>query len=438
MIIGRGSGMARERSRDLTGRQKRLLVRPPASEEMARVPAMAAPYPPSTHAILAFMPGARRARLQLLIGPLVVAAALGAAACSGGAAPGQATSTTGPAAGSTAATTTTTTTAPPAATSPLPSSGPLQVGAAVAIPFSADRVTAAESPDGAVFVSPQDPVGNAPTIVWVVDPTGPAAIAEHMPGGVAALAADGTNLYVASYGAVVAFDRSTGNQDAQWSLPPVNAANASDDGLVSLAAAGGAVLVSVTQGDTVSVYRIDPSSSAPPKRIVQGLGDAVGPDGSVYYETGDHHLAVRRPDGTTTTGPVLAHAPNGLGGGVQYVSAVAGGGVWVSEPAGQGLDAQFTTFGTANLAQLASFGGSVTNTVADTAAGPLLLVAAGASSECPQAAPTNPTSCVFRTGLDGAVSDPVGVGAAVTLIGPAPAVVASDTTTDQFDLFRLS
>ena len=38
----------------------------------------------------------------------------------------------------------------------------------------------------------------------------------------------------------------------------------------------------------------------------------------------------------------------------------------------------------------------------------------------------------------GAVSDPVPVGAAVTLIGPGPAVVVSDTSTGQFDLVRLS
>ena len=47
-------------------------------------------------------------------------------------------------------------------------------------------------------------------------------------------------------------------------MPPVHAANSSDDDLVALAAAGGKVFVSVTQGNTVSVYRIDPASSAAP------------------------------------------------------------------------------------------------------------------------------------------------------------------------------
>ena len=36
------------------------------------------------------------------------------------------------------------------------------------------------------------------------------------------------------------------------------------------------------------------------------------------------------------------------------------------------------------------------------------------------------------------MSDPVGVGSAVNLLGPGPAVVVSDTATGQFDLVRLS
>ena len=38
----------------------------------------------------------------------------------------------------------------------------------------------------------------------------------------------------------------------------------------------------------------------------------------------------------------------------------------------------------------------------------------------------------------GSVSNAVGVGSAVTLLGPQPAVIASDTNTGQFDLNRLS
>jgi hypothetical protein len=347
-------------------------------------------------------------------------------------------------------TSTTTTTAPPTSTTsttaattgstlpPVSTTGPLQVGAPIALPFAADRVTAAESPDGAVFAAPQDPTSPSPTIAWVVDGNGPALIAEHVATGIAALAADGTNFYAATYSNVYAYNRSTGNQDGQWTTPTVQDANTSNSDLVSLAAAGGAVFVSVTRGNTVSVYRIDPGSSAAPRLLVRGLGDAIGPDGSVFYERADHALVALCPNGTSQAGPMLADKPSGLGGGVQYLDAVAGGAVWVSQPAGQGLDASYTTYDAATLHVLGSYNGSVTSTLADSAAGALVLEPAGSNPACPQASPTTPSSCVFRITPQGAATDPVGVGAAVRLLGPGPAVIASNTTSGQFDLMRLS
>src|SRR5208283_4773980 len=112
----------------------------------------------------------------------------------------------------------------------------------------------------------------APSVAWVVDGNGPAAIAEHVPTGIAALAADSANFYAATYTTVYAYDRASGNQDGQWPLPALNTANGSNDDLVALAAAGGGVFASITQGNTVSVYRISPSSSAPPQLLVRGLG----------------------------------------------------------------------------------------------------------------------------------------------------------------------
>jgi hypothetical protein len=288
-----------------------------------------------------------------------------------------------------------------------------------------------------VFAAPQDPTSPAPSIAWVVDGNSPAAIAEHVGTGIAALAADNTNFYIATYSVLYAYNRSSGNPDGQWNMPRVNAANSSDENLVSLAAAGGDVLISVTSRNTVRVYRVVPSSSAGPRLLVRGLGAAIGSDGSVYYERGDHRLAVLRPNGSTVVGSPLADRPNGLGGGVQYVNVVAAGAVWVSKPAGQGLDAAYTTYDAATLAPVGSYSGSVTSTVADTAAGPLVLEPGGAAA-CGQAAPASPTSCVLRIDVHGATSDPVGVGAAVTLLGPAPAVIESDTSTGQFDLVRLS
>ena len=368
------------------------------------------------------------------VAPLLAAAALALASCSSSAAPqaGRTTTTTKAAAASTSSTaSTTTTTLAPASTS-----GPLTPSAPIALPFGADRVTAAESPDGAVFAAPQDPVGSPPAIVWVVDGNGPAAIAEHMPGGVAALAADAANLYVATYTNVTAFDRVSGNQGSQWTLPRVHAANSSDDNLVAMTAAAGLVFVSITQGNTVTVYSITPSSSAPPRKLVAGLGDAVGPDGSIYYETTGHSLAVRRPDGATKVGPALAAAPNAEGGGVQYVDTFAGGALWANEPAGQGLDAQFATYDGSTLNALGSFSGSVDETVADTQAGSLVLESSGNAANCPST--PAPSSCLLRIDVHGSLSDEVGVGQAVLLIGPAPAVVVADTTTSQFDLVRLS
>jgi hypothetical protein len=314
----------------------------------------------------------------------------------------------------------------------------LQPGATIALPFSADRVTAAESPDGAVFAAPQDPTSPSPSVAWVVDGNGPAQIAEHVPTGIAALAADGTNFYVATYGTVYAYNRASGNQDGQWTMPAVPSGNSSNDDLVALAAAGGSVFISVTRGNTVSVYQLNPGSSAAPHLLVRGLGDAIGSDGSVFYERTDHTLAALRPDGATALGPMLADQPNGLGGGVQYIDVIAGGAVWVSEPAGQGLDASYTTYDVATLHTLGAYNGSVSTTVVDSAAGALELAPAGSNAACPQGSPNTPTSCVFRISAQGAATDPVGVGAAVTLLGPGPAVVVSDTTTGQFDLIRLS
>ncbi len=388
------------------------------------------------------MPGGRVRRLQsgftprpvrrvaAPAGPLFfLASAALLASCS--ASPSTPTSTTTSTRHPATTTTASTTTLPAPATS-----GPLTPGAPIALPFAADRVTAAESPDGAVFAAPQDPTNPAPAIAWVVDGNGPAAIAEHVGTGIAALAADANNFYAATYTTVYAYDRASGNQDGQWKMPTVDATNSSDADLVALAPGGGDLFVSVTQGNTTSVYRITPGSSAAPHFVARGLGDAIGTDGTVYYEGTDHHLAALRPDGTTTVGPALADAPNGLGGGVQYVEVVAAGAVWASEPAGQGLDAAYTTYDTQTLARVGSYNGSVTSSVVDTASGPLVLQPSTGASACAGAQP--PAACVLRIDQHGTTSDPVTVGAAVTLIGPQPAVIVSDTTTGQFDLVRLS
>jgi hypothetical protein len=326
--------------------------------------------------------------------------------------------------------------------SPLPAlatSGPLAVSASVAVPIAANtQITAAEAPNGAVFVSPESHDSPTPAVVWVVDPSGPAEIAEHVDGGVSALAADDTNFYVVSNSTVIGYTRSTGNQMGRWNLPAVNTANTSNADLVSMVAAAGEVLVMVARGNFEDVYRLHPDSAAAPQMIAQGTSAAIGPDGTVYYERSDNHLVALSPTGVTTVGPALANAPNGSGGGIASVDAVAGGLVWVSDPAGQGLDAQLIPYSITTLQAMGSYTGSVAEQIVDTAAGPLVLSGADGSGACPQGDSVTSTSCVFRLSPTAVLSDPTPVGSADQLVGPFPAVVTASATTNDLVVDRIS
>ena len=166
---------------------------------------------------------------------------------------------------------TTTTQATPTTLPVPPTSGPLSISATVAVPIPANvQITATEAPNGAVFVSQESQDSSVTTVVWVLDPSGPAEVAEHVSGGVSALAADPTNLYVVADDSVIGYTRSTGNQMGQWKLPPIDTANTSDADLVSMVAANGQVLVMIAQGNLQDVYRINPNSTAAPKMIAQG------------------------------------------------------------------------------------------------------------------------------------------------------------------------
>jgi hypothetical protein len=340
--------------------------------------------------------------------------------------------------GKTAApTTTSTTVAPPTTTTTVATSGQLQVSATVDVPVPANvQITAAEGPDGAVFVSPEGH-GAGTTVVWVVDPKGPAAIAEHVNGGVSALAADATNLYVVANDSVIGYTRSTGDQMGQWKLPPFSTANTSDANLVSMTAAGGQVLVMIAQGNLQDVYRVVTTSTAPAKQIAEGTSAAFGPDGSVYYERSDNHLVKLSPTGVSTVGPALANSPNGEGGGIAGVDAVAGGLVWISVPAGQGLDAQLSPYDANTLQAMSSYSGSVAEQIVDTSAGPLVLVGPNGPGECPQATATA-VSCVFRISPTAVLSYPTPVGSADLLLGPDPVVVTASATTADLVVDRLS
>jgi len=334
---------------------------------------------------------------------------------------------------------TTTTQATPTTLPVPPTSGPLSVAATVAVPIPANvQITATEAPNGAVFVSQESQDSSVTTVVWVLDPSGPAEVAEHVNGGVSALAADPTNLYVVADDSVIGYTRSTGNQMGQWKLPPIDTANTSDADLVSMVAANGQVLVMIAQGNLQDVYRINPNSTAAPKMIAQGTSAAIGPDGSVYYERADDHLVKIASTGVTTVGPTLADSPNGEGGGIAGVAAVAGGLVWISEPAGQGLDTELTPYDAATLQAMGKYSGSVTEQIVDTSAGPLVLVGPNGPGNCPQGASATSTSCVFRISPTAVLSDPTTVGVADQLLGPDPAVITATASGTDLVMDRLS
>jgi hypothetical protein len=117
---------------------------------------------------------------------------------------------------------------------------------------------------------------------------------------------------------------------------------------------------------------------------------------------------------------------------------VAGGIVWVSEPAGQGLDAQLNPYNASTLQLMGSYPGSVTDQIVDTAAGPLVLVGPDGPGNCPQGNLATSTSCVFRISPTATLTDPTTVGSAAELIGPAPAVVAADSSGTDLVVERLS
>jgi hypothetical protein len=226
----------------------------------------------------------------------------------------------------------------------------------------------------------------------------------------------------------------------QWTLPGVNSANASDQDLVGLTPAGGALWVTITVGNDADIYCIDPSSTAAPTSIATSLADAaIGPDGSAYYALAGHHLMRRAPSGQVTTGPALLDSPNSEGGGVQFIDVVAGGQVWVEEPDGQGTDAGYATFDATTLAAIGTFQGSISEqTIVDTRAGPLDLAGSEAATACPPQAATPGGQCVLRISTGGVLSDPTPVGGATALVGPYPAVVTDNAAGTGLQLDRLS
>jgi hypothetical protein len=300
--------------------------------------------------------------------------------------------------------------------------GPLEIEARIKVPLAAGATfVGAEAPDGAVFLAQVG--GVKTTVVWVVDGDGPAAVAEHVPGAVQALAADSKNLYVATDKMLLAFNRASGDRTGHWALPKTSRANASDAQLISISGSNGTALVLATRNNNIYIYRVNSASTSGARLVAVSTSAAFGPAGSVYYTRANHHLSYMSASGVTTTGPQLAYHPDGLGGGVQFVDAVAGGVVWVVEPAGQGLDATFSSYDQRTLRPVAHWDQPVDGQIAGTNAGTLVLGGDG-FSHCPQSTQVA-NNCLYRLSPAGTLSDALPVGSALLLFGPDPAVVTT-------------
>jgi hypothetical protein len=301
--------------------------------------------------------------------------------------------------------------------------GSLSVRARTALPikaFGGFATVDAEAPDGTVFVS--DP---AQSTVWAVRPDRRVTLAEHVAGVTNALAAGGSSLYVATFSTVYRYDRATGAEIGRWALPSLREGSTSDALLVSLTLAGGSLWVLHAQGRYEDVYRIDPNRPAAPRLVTRSLGAVVAADGALYYERTDAHLIAVAPNGTVRVGPRLADHPNGLGGGVEYLDSVAAGQVWVTEPAGQGLDASYRAFNATTLVGGATFSGSIGDTMVNTRLGPLVLT----GGESPS---------VERIAADGRLTDRLPLAGGEALVGPDPALVAPNRAATGLDLVQLS
>jgi hypothetical protein len=312
---------------------------------------------------------------------------------------------------------------------------PLKVYEQIKVPVPANAgLISAEAPNGAVFLAQVGETNK--TVVWVVDGNGPVAVAEHVSGAVQALAADSENLYVATFQKLIAFNRRTGNQVGEWAVPRTFLANASDAQLLTLSAFNGKVFVLATLHNDVDIYLVNASSAATPRLVAVSTSAAPGPNGSVYFVRTDHHLSYMSAAGAIIVGPQLAFHPNGLGGGVQFVNAVAGGVVWVVEPAGQGLDATFSSYGQQSLKQVAHWDQPVDGQIVSTESGALVLGGDGFAG-CPQHS-QGAAGCVYRLSSTGVMKDATAVGSARALLGPEPSVVTSNASGSLTYLDRLT
>lgn len=314
-----------------------------------------------------------------------------------------------------------------------PTTGPLTATATIPLGSPAgSQLAAGEAPDGTVFVA-----DSAGSDVLVVDGDAAPQVAEHISGTVDSIAADSSDLYVATVTDAYEFDRSTGSLVEDWKLPAFSTANTSDQELVSMALGGGFVWLSITEGNNVDVYRVTPGSSAGPTQFEQTLSAVVGSDGTLYYVRSDGHIVRQPPSGAPTVGPVLSTVThnNPSLSPPPVLDGLAGGYLWAEADAGQGLDSAYYAFTDDSLQEGPVVGGTVSARMAQTLTGPLWLFGLE-TTECPTAGNT----CVQRLSDSGTLSDPYPVRSPVLLLGPYPALVEATGSggTGNLVLVRLS
>jgi hypothetical protein len=295
------------------------------------------------------------------------------------------------------------------------------------ISSGASNPVAAEAPDGAVFVA--NPGGGD---VLVVDGTSAPSVAEHISGTVNALAADADNLFVATDTSAYQYSRRTGALVEQWTLPPVSRANTSNQPLVGLTVAGGAVWALITQGNDVDVYRVTPGSADRPVLVEETLGAVVGPDGTLYYERLDGQMVRQDPSDVVTVGPALSTKPAYNGGTAPYMVGLAGGYLWTGQVYGQGMDAGYQSYN----AQSLSYG----PWKSDTAGAAMVQTLAGAlwrTGASSSACPTGMNACVLRLNSNAYLSEPYQADPASLLLGPYPALVGPGAS-GGWELVRLT
>ena len=239
---------------------------------------------------------------------------------------------------------------------------------------------------------------------------------------------------------VFAYNRASGNQDGQWTMPAVTDGEQLER---RPRRAGRRRRLRLRVGHPGQHGQRLPASTRRRRRrrssSCAGWATPSGPTAPSTTSAPITSSSARRPDGSDRhRARRWRTTPNGLGGGVQYVDVVAGGrgvGQRARRPGPRCDASPPTTPPRCADRDLQRLGDEHRRGLRRRAT----RARAGRRQRRPARRPSQtPTSCVFRIDPHGAVGDAVGVGSAVTLLGPGPAVIVSDTTTGQFDLVRLS